>query len=386
MRGSVKPYETKAGRRWAVVYDLPPDPDGNRRQAFRRGFTTRREAQAALRRALVAAEEGRHVDHSTQTLAAYLRSWLAGVAVKATTLDNYRVCAEAYVIPRLGGVALQQLTAEHLDSLYRELERSGRRRDGGPLAAKSVRHVHTMLHRALQTAVERSHVARNVADLAHPPTRTATRSKAARDKAWTPEQVRAFLSVVEADRLYALWQLFATTGLRRGEALALRWADVSLDGGRLRVARTVTVADKRALWSDDGKTRTAERTIALDTSTVATLRAHRARQLEERMAAGPSWRDHDLVFCWPDGRPIHPDRVSTWFLRNCRSLQLPEIGPHGLRHSYATAALLAGVAPHIVSKRLGHADVATTLSIYSHVFVGDDETAAEVAAQAILGS
>lgn len=167
MRGRVSSYQTKAGKRWSIVYDLPPKPDGKRRQALRRGFATRREAEAALRLALVAADEGRHVYHSTQTLSAYLRSWLAGVAVKPTTLENYRVCAEAYVIPRLGGVALQRLTADHLDTLYRELERSGRR-DGKPLKPKSVRHVHTMLRRALQTAVERGHVVRNVADLAHP--------------------------------------------------------------------------------------------------------------------------------------------------------------------------------------------------------------------------
>ncbi|MBW3578521.1 MAG: site-specific integrase [Actinobacteria bacterium] len=385
MRGSVGSYDTKRGRRWQVVYDLPPGADGRRRQAKRRGFATRRDAQAELRKALAAADEGRHVDHSPQTLADYLRAWLAGVAVKPTTLENYRTCAEAYAIPRLGGVKLQALTAEHIDALYRDLERSGRR-DGGPLAPKSVRHVHTMLRRALQVAVERGHVVRNVADLAHPPSRTATRSKAARDKAWPAEQVRTFLAHVQGDRLYALWYLIATTGLRRGEALGLRWSDLDLDGGRLRVAQTVTVADKRPVWSTDGKTGSAERTIALDTSTVAVLRGHRKGQLAERLAEGLSARpDRGLVFCWEDGRPIHPDRASTWFLRHCRALGLPEIGVHGLRHSYATAALRAGVSPHVVSKRLGHASVAITLDVYAHVFVGDDESAAEVAAAAILG-
>lgn len=383
MRGSVQAYQTSAGRRWMIKYDLPPGPDGKRRPTTRRGFTTRRDAQAALVKALGAIEDGRHVDHSTQTLAVYLRAWLAGIRVKPTTLENYRTCAEAYVIPRLGGVKLQQLTPEMLDALYRNLERSGKR-DGTGLAPKSVRHVHVMLRRALRTAVERAYVIRNVADLAHPPTQKQARSKQAREKAWTSAELRTFLAHVSDGRLYACWHLLATTGLRRAEVLALRWIDVDLETGRLRVAQTVTVAESKAVWSDDGKTRTAERTIALDADTVAELRAHRARQLTERLAAGAAWQDHGLVFCWEDGRPIHPARLTTWFLRHCRVLELPEIGVHGLRHTYATAALRAGVAPQVVSKRLGHASVAITLDVYAHVFVCDDEQAAEVAAAALL--
>jgi len=136
---------------------------------------------------------------------------------------------------------LQALTAEHLDALYRELERSGKR-DGTGLAPKSVRHVHVMLRKALQDAVERGHVLRNVADLANPSTQKQARSSAARERVWTGAQLQAFLAHVAADRLYAAWHLFATTGLRRAELLGVRWTDVDLDGGRLTVAQTVTLA------------------------------------------------------------------------------------------------------------------------------------------------
>ncbi len=166
--------------------------------------------------------------------------------------------------------------------------------------------------------------------------------------------------------------------------LGLRWVDLDLEAARLQVVQTVTVAEAKAVWSHDGKTRAAERTIALDPGTVGVLRAHRGRQLAERMSAGPAWCDRGLVFTWEDGRPIHPDRLSKWFTRHARAVGLPEVGIHGLRHSYATTALKAGVSPHVVSKRLGHASVAITLDVYAHVFVGDDEQAAEVAAAAIL--
>lgn len=171
MKGHVSDYRLKSGeRRWLYVYDLPPDPDtGKRRQVWKRGFSLERDAQKALREALSLVDSGVTVAPSKATLADYLRAWLKGLSVKPTTLDNYRRCAEVYAIPRIGGIRLQNLQPEHLDSLYRELETSGKR-DGTGLSPKSVRHVHTMLRRALQDAAERGHVLRNVADLAHPPT------------------------------------------------------------------------------------------------------------------------------------------------------------------------------------------------------------------------
>lgn len=253
-----------------------------------------------------------------------------------------------------------------------------------------MRHVHTAVRKALQDATERGHIGRNVADLANPPTQKQARSRQARDKCWTAAHLRTFLAHVAqvSDRLYALWYLLAMTGLRRAEVLGLRLAeDVDLDAGTIRVgAQTITAADGQTVVSCDGKTDAAERTIALDSGTVDVLRTHRTRQLEEQMHAGPAWQGSGLVFTMPDGRMIRPNHVSHAFLEHCRDLDLPEIGPHGLRHTYATVALRSGVEPEVVSQRLGHTDVAITLSIYSHVTAADDRRAAETAAAAILGS
>lgn len=167
--------------------------------------------------------------------------------------------------------------------------------------------------------------------------------------------------------------------------LGLRWeVDVNLDTGRLRVgAQTITTAGGEVIVRDEAKSDAGERNIALDAGTVEELRAHRVRQLEERMQTGV--RGEGLVFCMADSRAIRPDYVSHRFLDICRELGLPEIGPHGLRHTYATIALRAGVEPEVVSKRLGHADVAITSEIYSHVTEQDDRRAAETAATAIFG-
>ncbi|MDP8932131.1 MAG: site-specific integrase [Actinomycetota bacterium] len=405
-------YQTRNGQqRWRVTYDLLPSPDGERRRTTKRGFRTVTEANRFRRDALSRHEQGLGHDpaRGRQRLADYMRAWLEGLSVKPTTRADYRQSIECYIVPRIGGVRLEQLTPEHLDRLYRGLEANGKRRgacrtDGRTceddgcssdlhdgLKAKSVRNVHGCLHVALEAAAERGYVPRNVADLANPPKAKRARSRNPRDNCWTRDQLVTFLDHCrdETDRLYALWFLIATTGLRRAETLALRWSDVDLDDARLTIRETVTVADGVVVWQDDAKSDESERTIALDVRTLAALRDHRKRQLEERLAIGPAWstdkRDRDLVFTRPDGASIPPRRASQMFTRRVDAAGLPRVGVHGLRHTWATLALRAGVPVKVVSERIGHADPAVTMQVYAHALEGDDAAAAEVTAAAIFG-
>jgi integrase len=201
---------------------------------------------------------------------------------------------------------------------------------------------------------------------------------------WTPEQLRAFLAHARQDRLYALWLLVATTGMRRAELAGLRWVDVDLDAARLSPRRPRVVVDY-AVHESEPKTRMGKRSLALDPATVATLREHEARQDQERADVGPGWRDSGLVFTQPDGAPFHPDLITDWFRRLARAAGLPPIRLHDVRHSYATAALAAGVPAKVVSERLGHATIAITLDVYSHVIPGMDAQAANAVASLILG-
>lgn len=387
MRGSIDKYRTPSGAtRWRIRWDQPTEIGGARQQGTKAGIATRREAEAMLLDVQNRLNLGVSVTSDRETVGAYLTRWLDGLRVKPTTLANYESVVRLYLKPELGSVRLRDLQPEHLDGLYRRLETSGKA-PGVGLAPKSVRHVHTAIRKALQDAYARGHVARNVADLANPPTQRQARSQNAKVKAWTVEQVSTFLAHVADDRLVALWIVAASTGLRRGELVGLRWSAVDLEEGTLRVERTVTEAGGRVVSDDSAKTDASERTLALDRETVRVLRAHRKRQSEERLALGPLWVGVEGdVFTRPDGRPLRPSDVSHAFTRASQAVGLPSVGVHGLRHTYATLSIRAGVPPHIISRRLGHANVGITMTVYAHAFPSDDREAAERAAAFLFGT
>jgi integrase len=310
--------------------------------------------------------------------------WLPTVraAIRPTTWATYRIYAEAHVIPVLGPIPLQALTATHLNRLYADLAEHGRRDGRGGLKPKSVRHVHVLLHKALRDAVRWGLVARNVAEAADPP-RVPRRQR----DVWSAEQLRSFLEATRQDRLAAMWLRFATTGMRRSELLGLPWRAVNLEAtpGRLAVIETVVLVDKQPIIVAEPKTATSRRQLALDPFTAAALKAHRVRQLQERLAWGPAWTDTGLVFTREDGQRLHPEHVTKRFARLVRAAGLPPITLHGIHHSYATAALAAGEPLKVVSERLGHASTSTTANLYQHVPPSMDERTANAVAQLILG-
>jgi integrase len=299
--------------------------------------------------------------------------------VRPSTWLSYQRNIGRHIVPAFGHLPLQRLTPAQLTAFYRGLLEAGQQRGNSGLAPKTVRNIHGALHAALRDAVRWGYVARNVAAVADLP-----RSTTPEMHVWSPEQLGAFLDHVRADRLYAAWLLLATTGMRRGEVAGLRWVDVDLDAGRVSPRRPRVVVNHEVLVSEP-KTAKGRRSIALDPATVAALREHRRWQLEERLAVGPGWEDAGLVFTWPNGRPLHPERFSRWFEQHTRAAGLPKIRLHDVRHSYATAALAAGIPAKIVSERLGHANIAITMDTYSHVLPGLDEQAAGTVAQLILG-
>jgi integrase len=359
-RGSVRPA---ANGTWFFVVDTT-DTGGVRRQTRRRGFPTRRAAQSALTRVLSSLADNAYVPPQRQTVAVFLTdTWLPAVehTIKPSTFESYRRNVRLHISGRLlGQRKLQQVEPSDLNVLYAVLLAGDA--DHRPLSPRSVAYVATILHRALRDAVRWQILVRNPADAADPPRPSAPPQM----RTWTAIELRNFLTGISEDRLAGAWWLLATTGMRRGEVLGLRWSDVDFVGARLLITRTLITP----------KTGKGRRQVALDSPTVAALRAHRSRQLQERLEVGEVYEDGDLVACLADGRPLHPKTLSYYFGRWVQRLELPRIRLHDLRHTHATLALRAGVHPRVVQERLGHANVSITLDTYSHVDMDMQATAA----------
>jgi integrase len=370
---------------YTAIWDEPRGDNGKRKQRTKGGFKTKRTAEEFLRKQLSRVDQGTYTPPTKITVAEFFREkWLPTLDVRVSTKDNYERNIARHVIPAFGGLRLQALTADRLTRFYRQLSGSGHRYGGG-LAPKMVRNIHGSIHKALADARKWGYIAHNPADDADPPKVKSVKARSRERKVWSPEQLRTFLESIRDDRLYAAWMLAATTGLRRGEIMGLRWADLDLKAGALTVAEPRVVVNYKIVESDP-KTEAGGRTIALDPATVAVLKAWKRIQATERLAIGPGYVDAGLVFTKPDGSPIHPQRFSAWFGQRAKAAGLPRIRLHDVRHSYATAGLRAGVDTKVMSERLGHANVAITHDLYQHVLKEMDESAAAAVAAVILGS
>ena len=387
MQGHIRKrvHTTKDGRQtvnWYVVVDLARGSDGKRRQKWHGGFRTRKEAEAERARIVHELNGGTYLEPNSITLEEWVRDeWLPTMKgrVKPSTNHSYERNMELHVLPRLGRSQLRQLTPTALNRVYSELLAEGHQTQKGGLSAKTVRYIHTIIHKALADAVDAGLVGTNAAERAKPPRPRATQP--AEISFWEPEELSDFLKSASGHRLEAAWHLAAMTGMRRGEILGLRWQDVDLDAARISVRQALVSVGYEVLTSSP-KNHQA-RVIDLDPGTVGQLRHHRERQLQDRCEWGNEYEDQDLVFCLENGAPIHPHSLSQAFERLVEKSELPRIRLHDLRHTHATIAVRAGVPVKVISERLGHESPAFTLKQYAHVIPGMQAEAALMVAQLI---
>ena len=375
--GTVYRRETPSGAASWVAHATWQE--GGKRRQTKRSFRTKKEAQASLTELLAAHQAGTFVAPSRMPIRGFVEPWLAGLenqGRKGTTLRGYRSALDTYVLPRLGDVALQELRATDLDAMYRSLLKSGGRTGKG-LSLTSVHHVHAVLNKLLHDAERKGLVTRNVARLANAPSLTTARSKGPEMHVWTPPELSAFLRSIEGNRNEALFRLLAMTGMRRSEAVGLRWSDVW--AGALTVAQAATVVGGEEVV-DVPKTRRSRRTIDLDPGTAAMLERHQSEQRELLVRLGVTSPVGDRVFTNEIGDPIRPGSIGQAFGRLVASAPVPRIRLHDLRHTHASHLLMAGVNVKVVSERLGHASVSFTLDTYGHVMPGQQAQAAAAAA------
>ena len=288
--------------------------------------------------------------------------------VRATTAYRYAWFIQHYVNPAIGHVPLRRLRADHLDTLYECLATTGGK-DSTGLAHKTVHEVHMIIRAALELAVLRGLLDRNVAHATIARRRRVTKSAA---RIWTPHEVGHFLHVATTQRLYPALHLTAHTGMRRGEIVGLKWGDLDNERKRLSISRTLQTVG--GVPTEVGvKTRTGRRCVDLDTETLNILNRWQQRLHCDDLPH----RDDDRMFCNTTGRHLNPESISQLFERIVRNSELPRIRFHDLRHTHASILLASGTPIKVVTERLGHAHPAFTIATYQHLLPGMGADAAD---------
>ena len=353
-------YKRKDGR-WVASIVL----ENNKRKSIY--CKTQQEAMKAVREVNQQKDQGMLLTGEDQTLNNFLTTWLQDVAkhnVRVRTYERYRELITLHIIPVLGKTKLQKLMPQQLQSLYNQKLEEG-------YAPQTVKHIHRVLHKALNDALKWQLVIRNVSNAVSPP-----RVPKKEMRVLSGEQAQQFLEVSQGDPFETLYVLALTTGMRQGELLGLKWEDIDLAIGILQVKRTVTRLVGKGFTVSEPKTTQSRRRIHLTKLAIEALKQHRIRQREARLAAGPEWQDQGWVFCNTIGSPVE---VGNMIRRSFRPIlvkaELPIIRFHDLRHSAASLLLLLGVHAKVVQELLGHSQISVTLDTYSHVLPSMQEEA-----------
>jgi integrase len=375
---------------WRFVFDsIHPNPDGSRRQVYRRGFAKRAEAKAELNRLrhedaeLIAPADG------TLTVGMVLDSFIRAkrLAGKArNTVAQYEWAADQ-AKARWGGWAADKLTQDHLEGAYAEMLVGGRRQwhrgqgtklTGTALSRRSVQVVHKTVKAAFQLAVDKGQLVQNPARLVA----VAGDKERAERPHWTAFEVGRFLDFMAtcADLPAGMVEVMADTGARVGEVTGLHWSDVNLTKATVSIVGQLVPdpEDTSALSFGPTKRPRAKSTVALHPDTVTALRRRKVEQAEDRLKMGSGWPGAgvavDLVFTWADGTAMNPKTVSRIIGRLSVTAGLPRITAHGLRHSFATAALEARVPVEVVAARLGNT-ARMVQEVYQHAIPAEDAAA-----------
>jgi len=359
----------RANGRWAAALS---GPGGTRTFIYGK---TKDEVQGKLAEEMHARSLGTAAASRTMSVGAFLDQWLEGTAkpsVRPSTYHGYEVQVRVHIKPSLGRTPLDRLEPTHVQALINAKLKEG-------LSPKTVHYMYSTLRNALNQAVRWEYVTRNVAAVVGGP-----RMERYEIQPFTREEAHKFLAAVKGNRLEALYTVALTMGLRQGEALGLRWRDVDLDMGSIRVNKQLQRIDRKYQLTEL-KTSRSRRTLVVPAAILGSLRQHKDVQDAERRTAGQAWRDTDLVFARRWGYPLSSSVVTHRFQELLERIGLPKRRFHDLRHSCATLLLAQGVSPRVVMEILGHSQISLTMNTYTHVLPELRQDAADRMSDLIRG-
>ena len=371
MRGHI----VKRGKdSYSIVLNLGQDPvTGKYRQQWVSIKGNKKDAEMKLSELLNQLDSRTFVKPGKVTVAEYLQEWLTNYAelnCSPKTIESYRQLINSHLIAELGSIKLVELEARNLQAMYAKKKDSG-------LSARTVRYLYNLMSQVLGYAMKQGILSRNVAQNTEPPRIEHKEMKTVR-----PEQIGAFLEAASKTPHYALFYLLLHTGLRRGEALALKWKHVDMGLASLGIQAYLSVTQSLGkingkTYVKEPKTSSGKRRVALSPSSILVLQQHKTEQRRLFASLGNTLTDDDYVFCHYDRTPLDPSTISHTFANVLHKAGLPPMPLHGLRHSHATLLLQAGTHPRVVMERLGHSSIRVTLDTYSHVVGGLQELAAQ---------
>jgi integrase len=380
MRGTIV---TRSPGHHSIVLDKGRDPvTGKRRQEWIAVKGNYQEAEDQLDEMIHQLKHGNFIKPTKLTVREHFNQWLDSYVapnLSPATVDLYRSVVKKHVLPSLGDIVLTELKPHAIQKIYSEKLKSG-------LSNRTVQIIHSILHKGLENAVKTGLILRN-------PMVAVECPKSQRPEMITMNEtdIHLLLEFARSSPYYSLFYTLLFTGMRRSEALALKWADVDLLLLKVSVNKSLsymnTPKDGSRILLKQPKTKKSRRNISITPSNAVVLREHHQKQDEMRQSLGqPLLKDDDFVFSNMRGKPYLPNSVTHAWIKLVRRCGLKGIKLHSARHSHASLLMKQGVHPKIVQERLGHASISTTLDLYSHVVPGLQEAAAMKFDEIIIGS
>lgn len=353
----MKVKKDEARGTWYFVVSAGKDEKGKRKQIFKRGFTSEALAKRELRKVMQQLDDNTYVKPTKKTYSEFLTEWLQSKSLKlrSITLKTYTGHVVNHIAAKLGHFELNKITTTQIEKFYISLSLESK------LSNHTISDIHKIVKNSFHSAVKRKYVTYSPVIEAETP-----KFKKKEMMVWTLKESALFLSHVKEHRLYPAFLLGLTTGMRQSEILGLRWKDVDFVNEHLNVRQTLSHDGK--VLTVQTKTESSKRTISLYQEVLTTLEEHRRLIDNEKAAINSHYQENDLVICTGTGTPLGPRNLLRTFYSYIEKANVPKIRFHDLRHTFATLLLTQGTNPKVVMEILGHAEIKTTLDIYSHVF------------------
>lgn len=377
MAGSI---EKRGKDKWRLVYSMGFDQDGKRIRKTRTVTAKNKtEARKLLAEFVTEIEVGEYIDPSKMKFKDFVKEWKEKYGNKhlsVSTLETYEYILDGYILPKFGNMRIDEIKPIHIIDYLSGLEKDGARLDGkkGGLSSSSIHYHYRILRDILGRATEWKLIKSN-------PVESVKRPKVTYKEAdiYTEEEAIELFEKLQGEVIHAriLITLALTTGMRKGELLALQWQDIDLENGMITVKHSLQYTKVKGYRLVTPKNN-AVRIISLTPELIGELKSYKHQKNKERLQAAELWEggEYNFVFSTTFGKPFYPSVPNTWFRRFAERAVIRYISPHKLRHTSATLLINQGVHAKVISERLGHADIKTTMNTYGHYIKKADEEAA----------